>query len=754
MFVLADNSNARNSRSDSNGGDLSSSSGTPSDSHRSPALNKAASTLGEDGWPKPKEPVKGWTPSPTNQSSPNMPGPGSFTPAHTQGFTSGLSARPPAKPDTDYAWSGPPSQPNNSGYSNDRNGRPLSPDGWPTKKTEVRGHTESVPDLLSDYLEKQQPKIVVGSSSGWKATSSNVSGNTITAATGTPLPASEMGHTEASRAGPSSETAAAPQAAPVSQGWRTSTPKAVSPVRYPPIAPVPSLPQPTQAVEPVPNPVSASTSHVSAPINAPERPSSQTIRVVSGWTVKVPFGTNDEVVELPPVPSVPKEYSQQPVQPSTAVSGDDQSAPNGSTSGNNEVWVLPNADAIKNNNWTPTTRRSRISRENKGPTYIPASSFGYVEVDDSSDNRYNDASTRSGYDDNSIRPSESVSNVGVRDDTTYRTRHTQHGQDMSNQPRYKPMRQFQGEKDSDIGSNGSSGSLNDNPNVRAGGWQRSPLGPVDALDSTLPASKAQPTSWQNQAVQQPQQSMRNARQHESSGPASIRSQQQLAHQSESRHTPITAPMPRRWDSASQQLVGDLERAATPRGISAAAASGHGRSVSTATGTRSGSMSIRGASKYHAESLMLREEVCLSLFQALSILLICQPSKPIMILMPMQLDKIRAQVSKYESVLSSMDEAVESDGSELVQELNHLRQENQDLRTRVEQLEFERREIYNTLLPVMRRLEPTGKKVQRNGTSADHLGDYINGNGSASLQDLTMISHGGASQQAPNRQVGW
>ena len=102
----------------------------------------------------------------------------------------------------------------------------------------------------------------------------------------------------------------------------------------------------------------------------------------------------------------------------------------------------------------------------------------------------------------------------------------------------------------------------------------------------------------------------------------------------------------------------------------------------------------------------------------------------------------------------MDEAVDSDGSELEREVNHLRQENEDLRNRVEQLESERREIYNTLQPVMRKLDLAGKKVHRNGTSADHLGDYINGNGSTSLRDLTMISHGGASQEAPIRTVGW
>ncbi|KAK9893235.1 hypothetical protein P389DRAFT_26868 [Cystobasidium minutum MCA 4210] len=51
-------------------------------------------------------------------------------------------------------------------------------------------------------------------------------------------------------------------------------------------------------------------------------------------------------------------------------------------------------------------------------------------------------------------------------------------------------------------------------------------------------------------------------------------------------------MPRRCDTSSQQLVGELERAATPKGHQGGTvAPRHVRSVSTATGARSNTLKV-------------------------------------------------------------------------------------------------------------------------------------------------------------------
>lgn len=109
----------------------------------------------------------------------------------------------------------------------------------------------------------------------------------------------------------------------------------------------------------------------------------------------------------------------------------------------------------------------------------------------------------------------------------------------------------------------------------------------------------------------------------------------------------------------------------------------------------------------------------------------------------------------------MDAAEESNDADLEREVVELRQENLNLRNRVEQLEIERDEMRSALQPVLCMLgisSSSGKRTHRNGggSNADHLGGYINGSGSASLQNLTMNSNRAASKQDQNqtRQVGW
>lgn len=733
-------------QSDSDRGTMSSSSGTPSDQHRSPALN-------QNGWSSSGQAVKGWTPPSSNQPLPqgmqNAPGPTGMS-----GYT---TANPSNKPvNVDYAWTAPPQQSNIYNYNHNDNGRPLSPDGWPVRKEAIRGHTEPVPDLLSGYIQKKEAAAVPGKSSGWKTTSSNVSRNTITAAKDTPLPLSEVDNRGLSRPPrhvPSPGPSPPAQTAPAASNWRTSTPKSVkSPVLVAPIAPVPIAPVHVSGAVQTAALAPTSASANSPPNNAQDRPTSQTVRVVSGWTVKVPFGRDEDVVAVLPVPIVPQQYSQQPSQQNIASSS--TAPPEEPSSDATEAWVLPSVDAVKNNNWTSTTRRSRVSRVEQTPTYIRASSPGRKESDfitsDGRGHGYSASGSRFGNDDNSIRPSESASNVGVADETSYgRSDRQPVSQDRNSQahPRFKPMRQFQGEKDTDIGSNASSGSLNDNPNAMAGGWQRSTAAHVvhETMDRQPAFEMSKSPGYNSHASQHHQPQLHNLRQGEPPG-LQGRYAQQYAN-GESRRTPITAPMPRRWDSSSQKLVGDLERAATPRmaqGVSAG--TGHGRSTSTTSGAK-GSMSIRGASKYHAESLMLREEVSRC------------TSRPIIVITKLthaslQLDKIRSQVAKYETVLSSLDSAEDRHDAELEREVQTLKQENHDLRSRVGQLEAERDEMRNALQPVLRVLGLIAGKTQKNGGHADHLGDYINGHASTSLQDLTMISKGDVSRQTQPRAVGW
>lgn len=80
----------------------------------------------------------------------------------------------------------------------------------------------------------------------------------------------------------------------------------------------------------------------------------------------------------------------------------------------------------------------------------------------------------------------------------------------------------------------------------------------------------------------------------------------------------------------------------------------------------------------------------------------------------QLDKIRSQVAKYESVLASMDTPDASGDLELERELEDLRSENHYLRRKVEKLEAERDQLRNALQPVWRMLGPTASGKQQNG----------------------------------------
>lgn len=610
---------SQNHRSGSDRGTMSSSSGTPSDSHRSPSMSRPSVNAGGNGWSNQNNTTQGWNASPAQYTTSNIsPSYGSHpSPASTSDSQSQMPSR---RAEPEFAWTAPPTQSNNYQHNN-YNGRPLSPDGWPAKKEEIRGHEGEVRDLLSQYLEKQAaPASAAAYSSGWKKTSSsNVSGNTVTTAKATPLPPSEIGIIDSSRpARPASPTPSPPPlskpaVAPASVVIRIPTPKAASPVPFIPIAPTPvnpaearSPPSFSGALQPVQPPAP----HPCDSPNGTNRPQSRTgTRVVSGWTVKVPFKHDDEVSPLPPVPSIPKEHAAATAVPTSRQSSTQSQYEATDTS--QEAWILPNVDAIKTNNWTSTTRRSRVSREEQIPAYTHAS--GVEEL--------SSASGSLGYDDDSIRPSESASNVGIANDsmpspTGSHTRGIEvgHGQSNQNLPRYKTMRKFDSEKDSDIGSDGSSGSLNDNPNVRAGGWQRTQPthGPRMARQTSH-----QTSGWTQQMISaghpdaphdhhQPREISSN---NWSAPQAQTSRWYQQPSNGENRQTPLTAPTPRRWDSASQQLVGDLERAATPRAAHAQQMGiGHGRSVSNVSRAPASTLSIRGASKYHAETVMLREEV--------------------------------------------------------------------------------------------------------------------------------------------------
>lgn len=600
---------------------MSSSSGTPSDSHRSPSMSRPSANAGGNGWSNQNNDTQGWNASPAQYTTSNIsPSYGSHP---SGGSTShSQSQMPSKKAEPEFAWTAPPTQSNNYQHNN-YNGRPLSPDGWPAKKEEIRGHEGEVRDLLSQYLEKQAapaPAAAAAFSSGWKKTSSsNVSGNTVTTAKATPLPPSEIGNIDSSRpARPASPTPSPPPlskaaVAPASEVIRVPTPKAASPVPFIPIAPIPvnpaevrSPPGLSGALQQVQPPAA----HPSDLVDDTSRSQSRTgIRVVSGWTVKVPFKHDNDVPPLPPVPSIPKEHAAATAVPTSRQSSTQSQYEATNTS--QEAWVLPNVDAIKTNNWTSTTRRSRVSKEEQIPAYTHAS--GVEEL--------SSASGPLGYDDNSIRPSESASNVGIANNsmpspTGSHSRRIEVGHGRSNQtlPRYKTMRKFESEKDSDIGSDDSSGSLNDNPNVRAGGWQRSQ--PIQEPRMARQTSQ-QMSGWTQQrtsaghpgASEHQQQLRENSSNNWSMPQAQTSGWYQQPPNGESRQTPLTAPTPRRWDSASQQLVGDLERAATPRAAHVQqVGTGHGRSVSNVSRAPASTLSIRGASKYHAETVMLREEV--------------------------------------------------------------------------------------------------------------------------------------------------
>ena len=612
---------------------MSSSSGTPSDdAYRSPALDGPSGQSGGYGYASAKQDTQGWTNSSYNRH--NSPPYGS---SHSAGPSGTSYAQPPlTKPQPEYAWTAPPSQTTNY-HQNNYNGRPLSPDGWPAKKQEIRGHEQAVPDLLSQYVNNQSGSSTNAQSSGWKTTSSNVSGNTVTAAKETPLPPSEAGGTAGSSSRPSRSTPAlpplsVPTAIPAVPEQRAPRPQIDSPAPVIPIAPISVAPaavnpSPTSQAQLQQQQSALSEPRVQESMPGTTRPQSQSgTRIINGWTAKDTVKSDDDV---PPVPSMPQGYPQpqssaayEPAAPLV------QSVPE-TTLTSQEAWILPNADAIKNNNWTSTTRRSRVSKEEQMPAYTHSPLYGREEASSSTLNT-------SWYDDNSIRPSESASNVGIADDSMASPTGSQSrgrsevGAQSGGQNAFgrRPMPKFESEKDSDLGSDDSSGSLNDNPNVRAGGWQRSPavLPPQESrmarqLSGESNARAQQRTSaghpgHQSQHSHHGQESRNSNRDNGWSMPQAHTSgwiQTSAQNDHESRPAPLTAPTPRRWDSASQQLVGDLERAATPRApYSAHFGPGHGRSVSTATRAPGSTMSIRGASKYHAETVMLREEVSLYL----------------------------------------------------------------------------------------------------------------------------------------------
>ena len=215
----------------------------------------------------------------------------------------------------------------------------------------------------------------------------------------------------------------------------------------------------------------------------------------------------------------------------------------------------------------------------------------------------------------SIRPSESASNVGGQGNgsTWSEKRPDQDRWHPAAVPQSREWKPYAGEETSDTSGSPSQeigiGRSSEKPAEDA--WRGPP--PSDdrmarAPQSPFPVETANQTSgWQTADAGS---GNRGGTSSGWGGPAT--SEPQLHNRStpgwnaSTNAVPLPAPTPRRWDTMAGGAIDDLERAATPRAdrstntqASQHVPDGAGRSIS-----------IMGASKYHAEGLQMKEEVSL------------------------------------------------------------------------------------------------------------------------------------------------
>lgn len=312
---------------------------------------------------------------------------------------------------------------------------------------------------------------------------------------------------------------------------------------------------------------------------------------------------------------------------------------------------------MRNNMWSPTLRSPRVNREENtsepsGNRSILVSLDDYKESSESraaadgvADQGARDAapivhahhehrqenldqSTMSVAGE-SIRPSESASNVGgsVASDDDNRTMRSPSRSMHGPSSRSGKFRTFSSQNSNAGDGTGSSSPISnfdDNPNATTTGWD-----PIPAKPLANPSVGAQPhpvqTAQQSSQAditrelpphQQQPEARREPEQQYSNGWQPANSGNQHGWNSTPAQPPLPAPTPRQSSSASYAAVNDLERAATPRAARSTVSTHsrvsnvHPHQQQSVPSERAAtlSISIKGASKYHAESNDLKEQV--------------------------------------------------------------------------------------------------------------------------------------------------
>ena len=414
-----------------------------------------------------------------------------------------------------------------------------------------------------------------------------------------------------------------------------------------------------------------------------------------------------------------------------------------------EVWVLKDYNAMRNNMWSPTLRSPRVPSHNAEQVSSSTQSESVlVSLDDykqssSARAEANGAADHGSRDGaplvpnhgtegkensdqsfmsvagESIRPSESASNVGgsVASDDDNRTMRSpsrsMHPQEAPRNGKFRAFCSHNSDSDDRTGSSSPKSTFEDNPNAMTTGWDPTPAKPAmppqqsAASQPNESANRKQEVShsFSRELPHQQQEAKREQKQPYDNGWQSTGHQSQSGWNTAAAQAPLPAPAPtpRQSSSASYAAVNELERAATPRAarstVSAMSrhydAHPHSHAQPAAERSATPGISIKGASKFHAESVDLKDQV--RLVSALS--------SEQQLTHFTQLAQAQEKIAKYERRLAMSQEELES------QRIQALMAENRRLKERIAIMEAERSAVKSALVPALKILSTSGAPRQ-------------------------------------------
>ena len=488
-----------------------------------------------------------------------------------------------------------------------------SNDGWPAPKTEIRGWNPDIVDYLSqdtDKARRPQPASMTGGASGWRVIGDGLPSSHKGAA---PISSSQGGveNGPSNNRGSSGPFRSVPE--PVGTEWRTSTPKASIPsLQRNSVESAPFNSQRQQQLSQPGPAVLAPTSSVSSRMRT---------RVISGWTVEVPASPSPP----PPVPSTSLDKWKLPQTSDPdprSMKQDDNNYQNNASNADNgarkDDWTNARqlGTAVNMSDAQQATgqyidaagdaNRKEIAVGRREPTHLGADSRA---AQTNQQDFHGLASRRLDVED-SIRPSESASNVGGYNNSSS---WSQGRPNESPRDAWKPTvrphlgqwKPYAGDTASDTsGSPNHTGSLNKVYDSSAEGNWRMATSENKTPRGAQAAFPAQTLHRDTSNVAYTNENVDNGWSTSTTTEPRLHSQNNSGWQRPGGGMQFSAPTPQRWDSVGGDLVQDLERAATPRADRSIATHAH-QGVPDIAGR---SISIMGASKYHAEGLQMKEIV--------------------------------------------------------------------------------------------------------------------------------------------------